>query len=146
MRSSLLLFASLILVSLSISSCQKEGCTDPNATNYDPEAKSNDGTCRYEGQLVFWYGQLTAQELALDFVSTLTYYVDDVFVGTQAAGVFWPAAPECGQDTTISVNQLLGSNTSRNYTYEVDDQTGSLVWSGSVTVNANQCMKLELVY
>lgn len=41
-----LLFLLLIMVGLLIS-CQKEGCTDPSATNYDPNADSNDGSCQY---------------------------------------------------------------------------------------------------
>lgn len=28
-------------------SCKKEGCTDPNANNYNEEAKKDDGTCTY---------------------------------------------------------------------------------------------------
>ena len=27
--------------------CKKEGCTDPNANNYNVEAKKDDGTCTY---------------------------------------------------------------------------------------------------
>lgn len=38
-----ILFASCI--SFSISSCKKEGCTNPEATNYNPEAKNDDGSC-----------------------------------------------------------------------------------------------------
>lgn len=30
------------------SGCQKEGCTDESATNYDADAKSDDGTCVYD--------------------------------------------------------------------------------------------------
>jgi hypothetical protein len=30
-----------------LSSCKKEGCTDPNATNYSDEAKKDDGSCTY---------------------------------------------------------------------------------------------------
>ncbi|MEZ4937786.1 MAG: hypothetical protein R2799_09365 [Crocinitomicaceae bacterium] len=41
-----LLFFS-ILVSLLTISCKKEGCTEPNATNYDPKAEENDGSCVY---------------------------------------------------------------------------------------------------
>lgn len=41
-----LLTSSLVL--LMITGCkQKEGCTDPTATNYDPEAKKDDGSCTY---------------------------------------------------------------------------------------------------
>jgi len=28
-----------------IQSCKKDGCTDPTATNYDPKAKNDDGSC-----------------------------------------------------------------------------------------------------
>ncbi|MFB6257879.1 MAG: hypothetical protein ABEH38_04220 [Flavobacteriales bacterium] len=31
----------------SVGCSKKEGCTDPNATNYDPEAEKNDGSCKY---------------------------------------------------------------------------------------------------
>lgn len=39
----LLLFISI----LAFSSCKKEGCTDTEATNYNPDAKRDDGTCRF---------------------------------------------------------------------------------------------------
>lgn len=31
-----------------LASCKKEGCTDPLATNYDENAKKDDGSCMYE--------------------------------------------------------------------------------------------------
>ena len=43
---SILVILSISLISLS-SSCQKEGCTDENACNYDSAAKKDDGTCNY---------------------------------------------------------------------------------------------------
>ena len=30
-----------------LGSCKKDGCTDPTATNYDPKAKNEDGSCTY---------------------------------------------------------------------------------------------------
>ena len=30
-----------------LSSCKKEGCTEPNATNYSEKAKKDDGSCTY---------------------------------------------------------------------------------------------------
>ncbi|MFB6258370.1 MAG: DUF4856 domain-containing protein [Flavobacteriales bacterium] len=42
----LLLCAVFAFASLS---CKKEqGCTDPNASNYDPEAEADDGSCKYD--------------------------------------------------------------------------------------------------
>lgn len=38
------LLATLLLV-LGTMACKKEGCTDPLATNYDPKAKTDNGTC-----------------------------------------------------------------------------------------------------
>lgn len=42
----LLLAASLAVFTLgSLTSCQQEGCTDPESDNYDPQATVNDGSC-----------------------------------------------------------------------------------------------------
>jgi len=38
---------SLVLGAFAISSCQKQGCTDTSATNYDSSAAQDDGTCTY---------------------------------------------------------------------------------------------------
>lgn len=35
-------------LSLGLVSCKKEGCTDPNASNYNEEAKKDDGSCTYD--------------------------------------------------------------------------------------------------
>ncbi len=42
-----ILLISLAIVSLTTMSCKKEGCTDPDATNYDEKAKKDDGSCVY---------------------------------------------------------------------------------------------------
>lgn len=36
------------VASLALTSCKKEGCTDPAAVNYNPDAKKDNGTCQYE--------------------------------------------------------------------------------------------------
>ena len=40
--------SALILLSITITSCKKKGCTDELATNYNSEAKKDDGTCVYD--------------------------------------------------------------------------------------------------
>ena len=53
-----------VLASLSLlSSCKKEGCTDADGINYSADAKKDDGSCKYEGTVQFWYGQATADAL-----------------------------------------------------------------------------------
>ncbi len=49
MKRNYLLFIGLFLgVLISFPACKKkEGCTDVNATNYDPDARKDDGSCRY---------------------------------------------------------------------------------------------------
>jgi hypothetical protein len=40
-------FLILSALTLGLASCKKEGCTDPNATNYNEKAKKEDGSCTY---------------------------------------------------------------------------------------------------
>jgi hypothetical protein len=35
------------VLTLAIAGCKREGCTDPKATNYDSDAKKDNGTCVY---------------------------------------------------------------------------------------------------
>jgi len=129
-----------------LASCAKEGCTDPNSLNYDPDAKKSDGSCKFESKITFWYGQTTAGNLVSDGVTSLTYYVDNNLVGSSAASVYYTGAPECGQSSTIGVTKDLGSNTSKTVTYKVLDQDDQIVWEGTKTLNANTCLALELTY
>lgn len=36
-----------LCLALGLQGCKREGCTDPLSTNYDPEAKADDGSCTY---------------------------------------------------------------------------------------------------
>ena len=37
-----------IACALLMTSCNREGCTDPAATNYSEDANTDDGTCEYD--------------------------------------------------------------------------------------------------
>ena len=41
-----------VVFTLAIAGCQREGCTDPKATNYDSDAKKDNGTCVYPDPVV----------------------------------------------------------------------------------------------
>ena len=103
-------FAILAIGTLSMmfTSCGKDeifGSTDPIADNYDELADMTDGSCQYSGEIVFWYNQATAQALLLDDTTALTYYVNGEIVGSSAASVYWTAAPNCGQDASVTVKK-----------------------------------------
>lgn len=75
----------IITITLFLGSCKKEGCTDPNASNYQSSARIDDGFCRYEGctnpdaENYDIYAQEEDQSCTFardKFIGT--YFVDDV--------------------------------------------------------------------
>ena len=136
----------LLGLALLTTSCKKEGCTAADATNFNVEAKKDDGTCSYEGRQVLWYGESAANGLVLDGATSLTYYVDGQLVGSSAANIYWDVAPDCGQDASLTITKNLGAVKTQAYTYKVLDQTGWEYWSGVLNFNANTCTSLELTW
>lgn len=126
--------------------CKREGCTDCDAENYDSKAKKDDGTCQFEGEVVFWYDQTTADSLVYDGATALTYYVDGAVAGSSAASVYWTGAPSCGQSGSVTVTKSLGNVKNLSYTYSVKDQTGFTYWSGVINFTANTCTKTQLTW
>jgi len=126
-----------------LAGCATEGCIDPDAINYDITADLDDGTCTYEGEAVFWYGQEVAEAKG-EFATAYSFYVDGILVGSQAVSTYWTAAPDCGQNGSITVTWDLGSNTSYIADYEVIDDAGITVWWGNLFIEANTCTALEL--
>lgn len=134
----------LILGTTAMTSCKKEGCTDPGSTTYNADAKKDDGTCNYQGEAVFWYGQSASDFLVNDGATTLTFYVDGDIVGSTATSVYWTSGPDCGANASITVAKDLGGVKTQSYSYSVKDQTGFEYWSGTLNFNANTCFTIEL--
>ena len=47
MKKTIILLSLVIASAFILAGCQKQGCTDPLATNYNPDAKGDNGTCKY---------------------------------------------------------------------------------------------------
>jgi len=135
-----------MIATLIISSCQKDGCTDPDGTNFSSEATSNDGSCKFEGRTVLWFGENTANALINDGASNLTFYLDGNIIGSSATTVFWTGAPECGQTGSITATKDLGDLKNKSFSYSVVDDTGYEYWSGSLSIEANTCKSIELTW
>jgi hypothetical protein len=153
MKTKIFLLASFVIISaviiISVSSCKKQvkGCTDPNSINYNSKATENDGSCKYQGSIVFWYNQALADTFKSRGVDSLIYIINNVKVGTYAISTGWTSAPSCGQSGAFTVTEQLGSNTSQSFTLEVNDKSGFFTWSSSVTITASpSCTPFQLLY
>jgi hypothetical protein len=144
--------SSLILLTVTVSiatvftaSCAKRGCTDPEAINYSEEAEKDDGSCSYEGAMVFYYDEETATQLLNDGAITMTYYVDGEEIGSSDAAIYWTEPPDCGQDGSVSVVKSWGNDRTKTYSFSAQDQTGWEFWGNTMTFHANTCVTMQLI-
>ncbi len=141
LRSILVLFLGTIL----FSSCSTNtGCTDPKATNFESDADEDCNCCQYSGEMVFWYGETTANYLVANNVTSLVFYFDGQIAGSWAANLYYTSKPTCGQNGSITVTKKLGESKSKAFEYQVLDQDDNIVWEGVINIDANTCIKLEL--
>jgi hypothetical protein len=148
---SLVLLCSVLIVGLSsTNSCKKDnkikGCTDKDSKTYSSTAEEDDGSCLYEGYIVFWYSQAASAGLIADGATALTFYLNDQLVGSSAASVYWTTAPDCGQNGSITVTEDLENVKNHLYSLSVKDQTGFEYWTGTVSVDGNTCSQYQLLW
>jgi hypothetical protein len=138
-------FLLLIFIATTTSCGKVEGCTEPNAKNFSADAEEDDGSCTYEGEIVFWYAESVSNELAIDGITALAYYVGGDLVGSSAASIYYTSSPDCGNNGTITVTKDLGSSKSKQYAFKVEDsEDGEVIWEGTLTFNANTCTTVQL--
>ena len=80
----------LVLITISVLSCKKEGCTEPTATNYNEDAKKDDGSCIFPTPA--WTSDFTppsGADLSASDLESPAYF--RMMKATSTNGVDWTA-------------------------------------------------------
>lgn len=152
MKKAISLFIFVILIGgLSMTnSCKKDskirGCMDKDSKNYNATAQEDDGSCLFDGEIVFWYNKIASDGLIADGATALTFNLGGQVIGSSASSVYWTGSPSCGQNGSITATEDLGKVKTHAYTLSVKDQTGFEYWNVLVNIDANTCTQFQLVW
>ncbi|MCB0480158.1 MAG: hypothetical protein KDC83_01940 [Flavobacteriales bacterium] len=113
-----------------------EGCTDPKASNYNSSAKKDNGTCSFTGNAIFWTdypGTGSKIFVAIQKEAGLGYQPEGDFDG------FANKAPACQTADLLTLSKSAGT-----YTYKAERADGSDSWEGTLVVEKDKCVDVEL--
>ena len=134
MKNLLLLLA---VATIGLTSCNKKGCTDPQAVNYDSDAMKDDETCNYKPVI-----SITGSQSMM--VTLGTIYVDPGATASNSDGTAVTVTPDLSEVNTSVVGAFTVTYTASNIhgtstkTRTVEVIVGQDNWLGSPTVS-NDC-------
>jgi hypothetical protein len=139
--------ALLILFQLSAISCNKEGCTEVHADNYDEKAKKNDASCQYSGSFVFWYDEIASDSILATGTTKVKFYANEKLIGSIEPNVAWANAPLCESFSAMSLSVNLGSDSTKSIPYKITgNSSGLILWQGEVEYKADTCIAKRLIW
>ena len=85
---------------LMLTSCEKNGCMDDKATNYDEEAENDDESCEYLNAVLTIYSDSARTRNLVDQMTStpITIYVNDENVGTLNYYNYLDNEPSCNDN------------------------------------------------
>lgn len=118
-------------------SCGKKGCTDPLASNYDPDAKKDDNSCIYDSDESEEKAlMITTGAQTIEPNETITYqavFVDVEGNQTPAASVQWSSSNT--NVCTISASGSISTAGNGHATIEASVTEGGVTYTASVILN-----------
>lgn len=138
-----IILSAIVLTALSTTSCKKKGCIDSEASNFDTEAKKDDGTCVYKGNVTWWIGQQESIGLNSNGITDLNIYVDDTLVGSQGSNIYFLSAPACGEPSIVTKQFDMGTLKSKSINYQIIDENQTVHYTGLVNVKPG-CNLVEM--
>lgn len=128
-----------------LSSCYKAGCTDLQATNYDPKMKKDDLSCTYTADVVF-YTTIFVRDSLFDLGhEMLRFELEGKIVDSMATASFSAGTGNCGGAGSKTINRVFNDNTERTYKYRVKGFDFETIYEGFVTLEANDCKAIKLL-
>jgi len=120
-KQTLMIAAVAGLFAVTAVSCKKEGCTDETATNYNEEAKKDDGSCTYEDG--------GDQMISSNITSNTTWTADKVYILTTRVAI------ESGATLTIEPGTVIKgeAGTGANATALIVARGGKLMAEGTAS-------------
>ena len=162
---------------ISFNSCRKkkkEGCTSSCATNYDPDAEKDDGSCKgcyspfaknYCSGVLF----LNGQDGSCQFTGIVECWVDcndslyDGIVTVKFDGQLEGSISECYSKGTAGICNIdslqpiptliikkdfisYGNSPGKSFVYLAESQNSIYVWSGTITLSgvSGNCVAVQL--
>ncbi len=140
----LYLFSFLVLSSIVLSACDRKGCMDIDADNYNGKAKRDDNSCKFSGNGIVWFDIDKQVQFDNDTIPAVLYYVDSTFVGFQMILDYTGTPPSCNSPKGVTFNYDLGKLKSKLVTLEVREADSTLISTHQFTLQANQCTPFQL--
>ena len=148
MKKILLLSLSLItLISCETNSIPVEGCTDPNAINYNPQADINNNSCDFTGDIIFYLDAAAGIYLYNEGVFEINENDEWAEKGTQYNnGGFYTSEtpPNCFDNFFTTHSEYWSNNSYTSISWRAIDEN-NYEWYGTTTnLVANECLSMEL--